>query len=186
MQFNLLIVDDEPVVCRTIQHLIEESNYHLQVVGSGYAALNSIKEHKPDLIGLGGLSTDYHFIRDALKIIRDKTPEIPVVLGGRIIENDEEFIFSTLRPDFSIIGEAEETIVNLINMLATGKQEYGEIANLSYWDKGTPIIARRDFNYIHLDERVFPDYEPFEGSPRTLEDCFKLSLYSFNEWHLRL
>ena len=119
-------------------------------------------DHDPDLIGLGGLSADYHFIRDALEIIRDRAPETPVVLGGGIIENDEEFIFSTLHPDFSIIGEAEETIVELISMLASGKQEYGEIANLSYWDKDTPVISRRDFNYIHLDERVFPDYEPFD------------------------
>ena len=118
-------------------------------------------EDKPDLIGLGGLSTDYHFIRDALETIRDEAPETPVVLGGGIVENDPEFVFSNLHPDFCIEGEAEETIVELINVLESGEGDYGQIANLAYWEEGNAVFTKRDFNYIHLDDRAFPDYEPF-------------------------
>lgn len=40
--------------------------------------------------------------------------------------------------------------------------------------------------YISCFSNPGPDYEPFEGSPQSLEDCFNQSLWSFNEWHLRL
>src|SRR3990170_1147424 len=42
----------------------------------------SLLKNKPDLIGLGGLSIDFKFIKDAIQIIREKTPETPIVLGG--------------------------------------------------------------------------------------------------------
>lgn len=121
----------------------------------------SLLKNKPDLIGLGGLSVDFKFIKDAIQIIREKAPETPIVLGGGIINYDVEFIFSTLRPDFCIVGEGEEIIVDLIKMLESGKQDYEEIANLGYWDNGAPKFTKQNFNYIDIDKRAFPDYEPF-------------------------
>ncbi len=121
----------------------------------------SLSENKPDLIGLGGLSTDYKFIKDAMHIIREKSPDTPIVMGGGIINCDTEFIFSRLKPDFCVIGEAEETLVHLINMLESGEQDYGKITNLGYWDKGRPVFTERNFDYVELDKRPFPDYEPF-------------------------
>ena len=76
----------------------------------------AIDKVKPDLIGLGGLCTDYHFIKDAIEIIR-KSSKVPIVLGGGIVNNDAEFIFNLLKPDYAIIGEGEETIVRLVNSL---------------------------------------------------------------------
>ena len=39
-----------------------------------------IKETNPELIGLGGLCTDYKFLKDAIGIIRETT-KAPIVLG---------------------------------------------------------------------------------------------------------
>lgn len=138
----------------------------------------SLLKNKPDLIGLGGLSTDFKFINDAMQIIRGKTPKTPIVCGGGIVNCDAEFIFSTLRPDFCIIGEGEETIVNLINMLEHSVQDYGKIVNLGYWDNGTPIFTKRNFEYIALDKRAFPDYEPF-GIKTMLDDFSMATRYVY-------
>ena len=121
----------------------------------------SLLENKPDLIGVGGLSTDYKFIKDAMQIIRKKASHTPIVCGGGIINGDAEFMFTTLRPDFCIIGEGEETLVHLINMLESSERDYGKIDNLGYWDNGMPVFTRQNFDYVDLDERAFPDYEPF-------------------------
>ena len=40
--------------------------------------------------------------------------------------------------------------------------------------------------YISCFSNPGSGYEPFEGSPQSLEECFGLSLWSFNEWHLRI
>lgn len=146
----------------------------------------AITEHEPDLIGLGGLCNQYTFIKDAITIIRNQS-KIPIVLGGNIISKDKEFIFENLKPDYGIIGEGEEAIVKLCEMLegvirvdlaesvryvhtldvstsnyyGTGANPSAEIDNLCYWvgdeAKYTPV----NYGYGNLDDRAFPDYEVF-------------------------
>ncbi len=93
------------------------------------------KRLTPDigLIGLGGLCTDYTFLRDVIRILWKLAPTTPIVLGGNIITNDAEFIFNHLKPDFAIVGEGEETIVQLANMIQSGRKNYHDIDNLCYW-----------------------------------------------------
>jgi len=88
-----------------------------------------LKESQPDLVGIGGLCTDYHFIKDAIKIIRKVNPLTPIVLGGGIVTYDAEFIMNLLKPDYAIVGEGEETIVKLAN-----KEPLEKIPNLWYWE----------------------------------------------------
>ncbi len=99
---------------------------------------------EPDLIGLGGLCTDYSFLRDAIGVIRS-TVEVPIVLGGQIVTNDAEFIFNDLKPDYAIVGEAEDAMVSL--------------ANGDGWASGIIKLPYSDYRLI--DSLPFPDYEPF-------------------------
>jgi len=121
---------------------------------------DAVKEAKPDLIGLGGLCIDYRFNRDAIQFIRKLDPTIPIVLGGSIITHDAEFIFNTLKPDFCVIGDAEEAVVQLVSAIE-GDKDYSHIANLGYWEKGTAVFTETDYNYPDINQRPHPDYEPF-------------------------
>ncbi len=121
----------------------------------------AIKEHQPQVIGVGGLCTDFAFLKDAIQIIRTTVPDVPIVCGGGIINNDAPFAFETLRPDFCVIGEGEEVLVQLTDMLASGRRDYDTIPNLGYWKGTAPQFTRQDFRYGDLDSRPFPDYEPF-------------------------
>jgi len=47
-----------------------------------------LAEQRPQLIGIGGLCTDYAFIKDAIKIVRTLAPKVPIVCGGGIITHD--------------------------------------------------------------------------------------------------
>jgi len=121
----------------------------------------SLQEIKPELIGLGGLCTDFKFLKDAMQIIRKLAPHIPIVCGGGIINNDAEFVFRALSPDFCIIQDAEEILAQLADMLESGRQDYEQIANLGYWRQGSAKFTKQDFNYIDVNKRNFPDYELF-------------------------
>ena len=66
----------------------------------------AIAEYQPDLIGIGGLSADYPFVKDAIRFGRKIAPDTPIVCGGGIMTYDPEFIFKDLRPDFGVVGEA--------------------------------------------------------------------------------
>lgn len=116
---------------------------------------------RPDLIGLGGLCTEYHFLKDAIQIIRKNSPGTPIVLGGGIINNDAEFVFQALKPDFCVRGEAEEVLVELAGSLNGGARRHANIPNLGFWENGSAQFTRLDFHYGDLNKRAFPDYEVF-------------------------
>lgn len=117
------------VVGLNLNNITGYDSAHHMISNEIYKAL----QDKPDLIGTGGLCIDYAFIKDAMGIIRNLAPEIPIVLGGGIINNDAEYVFNLLKPDFCIVGEAEETIVKLANILEGGSGDFESIDNIGYW-----------------------------------------------------
>lgn len=121
----------------------------------------TIQKIKPDLIAVGGLCTDFTFLKDSMALIRKFAPDVPVVCGGGIINHDAEFIFSVLKPDFCVIGEGEEILVQLANMLARGDTNYAGIPNLGYWKNGNAVFTEKNFSYPDINTRCFPDYELF-------------------------
>ena len=112
----------------------------------------AIYKVQPDLIGIGGICTDYHFLRDAIKVIR-QTCNTPIVLGGRIVTNDRE-IFNILKPDYAIVGEADTSIVELVNLLSN------EV-------KPTPFLM--EGKTPDIDSLNFPDYDTF-GAQEMIDD----------------
>lgn len=89
-----------------------------------------IKGVEPDLIATGGLCIDFHCLRDIINITRNVC-KAPIVLGGGIINNDYEYIFNLLKPDFCVIGDGEETLVKLCNSLP----DVSGINNIGYWEE---------------------------------------------------
>ena len=100
---------------------------------------------QPEIIGTGGLCIDYKFLTDIIQIIRKLSPDVPIVCGGGIINNDAEFIFNQLQPDFCITGEGEEVLVDLVNEIANGGHHYEEIDNLGYWRDGVARFTRKNW-----------------------------------------
>ena len=109
----------------------------------------AIEKYQPHLIGVGGLSANYSFVRDAIRFVRQFAPDIPIVCGGGIITYDHQFIFTDLRPDFAINGEGEESIVALANYLEKGGN-INSIVNISYWDNDTPIFTKTAYSNTKL------------------------------------
>jgi radical SAM superfamily enzyme YgiQ (UPF0313 family) len=121
----------------------------------------ALADIRPDLVGLGGICTEYHFLKDAIQIIRQNSPNTPIVLGGGIINNDAEFAFQALKPDFCVRGEAEEVLVELAGGLNGGARRYANIRNLGFWENGNAQFTKVDFHYGDINQRAFPDYEVF-------------------------
>ena len=122
----------------------------------------AITDSKPDLIGLGGLCTDFRFLHDALHIIRHYAPSVPVLMGGSVITYDQEFIHSTLKPDYSLAGEADDTVVMLADALE-GRGTLEAIPNLCYQKDGRLTCTEKNLKFGRdLNEQPFPDYSMFD------------------------
>lgn len=134
--------------------------------GTAAAALEEtlrerIAEYEPDLIGVGGLSADYPFVKDAIRLARKISPDTPIVCGGGIMTYDSEFIFQDLRPDFGVVGEAEESIVLLADAVAAGSS-VADIPNVIHWRGGEATHNEVAYSRTNLDEYAFPDYDLFD------------------------
>jgi radical SAM superfamily enzyme YgiQ (UPF0313 family) len=125
------------------------------------ALARAIADFQPQLIGVGGLSAEYRFVRDAIAACRRAAPDVPIVCGGGIMTYDPEFVFEALRPDFGLVGEAEQTVVALADALAAG---WGieAVGNLIRRAGGRTVANPVDHTGADLDELPLPDYEPFD------------------------
>ena len=125
---------------------------------------DKLETHDPDIICVGGLCTEFNFIRDVVKIVREISPSTPIICGGGIINNDAEFIFDILGVDYCVIGEGEETVVKLIKEIEQKTCNFDAIDNLGYRMNNRSIFTKRDLSYHKgdIDNLAFPDYEPFD------------------------
>ncbi|MFC1828896.1 B12-binding domain-containing radical SAM protein [Thermodesulfobacteriota bacterium] len=121
----------------------------------------TIAEFQPDAIALGGLSADYLFIRDAIRLIRKTTVHTPIICGGGIISSDVGYIFPLLSPDFAVVGEGEEAIVELTNCMVHGGK-INTIDGIAYWKNGEPVYNSPRKPIADLDKLPFPDYNLFD------------------------
>ncbi|MBL8735542.1 MAG: response regulator [Planctomycetes bacterium] len=51
-QRTVLVVDDEPFICRSLTFVLRKENYHVLEARNGEEALAAIRQHKPDLVFL--------------------------------------------------------------------------------------------------------------------------------------
>ena len=49
-QQTVLVVDDEPFICRSLSFVLRKGNYHVVEARNGEEALAAVREHKPDLV----------------------------------------------------------------------------------------------------------------------------------------
>ena len=52
MSHKILVVDDEPFICRSLTFVLRKGNYEVLEARNGEEALAAIREHKPDLVFL--------------------------------------------------------------------------------------------------------------------------------------
>jgi radical SAM superfamily enzyme YgiQ (UPF0313 family) len=141
------------------------------------ALAQSIAECRPDIICLGGLTADYWFIRHAISACRRLVPDTPVVLGGGIVTSDRLFIMAELKPDFSITGDAEIPVVELLAALASGGP-LASVQGLGFWRDGEPVFNSPRAESKHLPDYPWPSYDALG-----IEDFFRSSTHT-HAWHL--
>ncbi|MBN2644216.1 MAG: B12-binding domain-containing radical SAM protein [Desulfuromonadaceae bacterium] len=141
-----------------------------------------VRHHQPELILLSGLTGNYRFVSDTMRILRMCCAEIPIVLGGGIVTYDREYVFNDLTPDYALVGDAEESVVALAAAIEN-KTALEQIDNLSYWVDGTAVFNPVNYSNASLDLFPYPDYDALEIEKyyELLEQSdFPANLFSFS------
>lgn len=117
-----------------------------------------IVERKIDVIMCGGLTTQYHSIKQIFKAAREANPEIITVGGGGGFSSEPVLFSEMTDADYAVIGEGEITNCELADALDHGK-DVSNIAGLVYRKNGR-YYTTSPRNYIRdVDSIPFPSYE---------------------------
>ncbi len=79
----------------------------------------TLRHEKPDVIGLGGIITQYSRIRQIARLCKAIYPDVPVILGGGIASSLPIFMVQRLGVDAVVQEEGEVTFSELLHRLET-------------------------------------------------------------------
>ena len=79
--------------------------------------VQKLNEAKPDVIGLGGIITQYTWIKRIALLCKKVYPEVPIVLGGGISSCLPEFMVKYLPIDVAILEEGEATFSEVLHRI---------------------------------------------------------------------
>ncbi len=96
-----------------------------------------LERRKPDVIGVGGIITQYSRIKQITQICRKVHPDVPIVLGGGIASSMPEFMVQRLPIDVALQEEGEVTFSELLYRLETGASLEG-LKGIAYRHKIRP------------------------------------------------
>jgi len=112
-----------------------------------------------DLMGTGGMSLHFKQIKDIILIAQ--ATKTRVVVGGNIITSEPELLTGVLGADYGVIGQGEETIVELLTTLEDSG-ELRAINGICYFSKNEFIVTETRKPSCDLDSLPWPDWDSFE------------------------
>jgi radical SAM superfamily enzyme YgiQ (UPF0313 family) len=122
-----------------------------------------LDNNKFDIVGLGFVG-GYHPYRKALKISSaiNKSRNRPgyYILGGHGPSPEPEYFLNKMSADIVVIGEGEETIVELLKTISS-KKPFNDVKGIAYKDGSSVIINPRRPLIGNIDDIPFPAYDRF-------------------------
>ena len=114
---------------------------------------------KYDFVCTGGNALLYSVIEKIINNVKKHPTKPKFILGGPIITTEPELIFNALSPDYGVIGEGEETILELLKIIKSGKN-LSKVKGIIYRNKSGDIIQtpRRPV-LADLEKIPYPDFE---------------------------
>ncbi len=130
-------------------------------VGMPYDQLEAdIKRIKPDIVGIANpFSTQIEHAKKVADIAKQLNPEVLTVVGGpHVTVVPEQFLEEAQNVDMAVVGEGENTIVELAKACET-ESSFSEVAGIAFRKTDGQIQITQPRPFIkNLDELPYPAY----------------------------
>lgn len=125
------------------------------------ALINAVSSFQPDLIGFGCLfSGNFPDVFQLAEFCKERFSNIPIVAGGiHFTIYAKEILANCPCFDWIILGEAEESIVQLANAMKDKKPSFASIDGFAYRQNGAGIINPKRSYVENIDQISFPAYD---------------------------
>lgn len=121
------------------------------------------KIHKDTkLIGISTIFThEWPIVVQLMQMIREKFPDVPIMVGGEHVSSMPEFCLQSSEANYVVMGEGEETCVELANAIFENKP-HEHIAGIAYLLGDTVITNPRRQRNTAVDDIPMPAWHLFD------------------------
>ena len=132
-----------------------------------------VEEELPFLVGISFMTPWFFAAKELCRLIKNFSPRTPIVVGGiHPSVMPRQTIQDIPSVDFLIMGEGEETILELMNALSAREKNWRKIKGL-VWRNNDEIIFNDLRKPIHdIDILPFPDFTIIDQSLYRLPSFF--------------
>ena len=132
-----------------------------------------ILDEIPDIVGITARTIDLPSAHMITEIIKKNNPKIITVIGGPAATIQPDKTLHNLSVDFAIRGEGEITFLELVSKIESGKNNFDEIAGLSYRINDRVLHNNARILISDINEIPYPDRTSLLYAPLLPENNFK-------------
>jgi len=152
-------------------------NHHEGTVGE--IMKQALDRKKYDFVGTGNNALGYGVTEGIINAAKKHDSKPRTILGGPIITTEPDVVFNLLNPDFAVIGEGEETIIELLDHIENGK-DIKNVRGVGFRDANNAVVfTERRESSNNLDTLPWPDFQGL-GYEEYLENQHTNNSYSHN------
>lgn len=119
-----------------------------------------LKKENPKVVGLPSMYSVYFGdILEIARTIKKVNPRIKVVVGGNHACSYYDFILKDKSIDFVVIGEGEQTFLELCQAVIRRRKNFRKIKGLAFREKNRIVKTKPRELIKNLDEIPFPAYD---------------------------
>ncbi len=117
-----------------------------------------IRDFKPDVVGVSAINFEMREAHELAAAAKSEFPEVPVVIGGPYASANRESILTDANFDVVVVGEGEDTAVELFDAL----------------ESGADLAGVRGIIYRDGDDKVYTGERPLIEDLDTLDPAWDL------------
>ena len=145
--------------------IVREQGYEPNIIDAAALLLNNkevieiLKKQQPDFIGITSTTVNIYSTSKLADIIKEEFPNVPIILGGAHITIEPQSTMKEFKSiDIGVIGEAEITIIELLETL-TAKKSLKTVKGIIYREDNKIIQNLPNKIIEDLDSLPIPAWE---------------------------
>ena len=171
-----------PIGLCYLSAVLKKTGYRAKMIDCSLCSWKQIKDllrkEKPHLLGIQVLTIERSQSYKLAKIAKKILHKIKIVFGGQHASFFPTYMFKLAPVDFVVVGEGEETIVELVSALQN-KTPLKGIKGLVYRDKNKIVLNAPRMLIHDLDTIPFPDFSTIDEKDYILGGFSDLSIPIF-------
>ncbi|MEW6357793.1 MAG: radical SAM protein [Planctomycetota bacterium] len=144
------------------RHRLPDKGYEFHYL-EGFCSLDEhiekVRKAAPDLYGISFTSRTAHLAYRVINRLRQASPALPIVCGGAHPTAAWEDVLEHSKADICVIGEGEQTFVELLEHFRTKKGGLSDIPGIAYREEGQAVRTEKRSLIADLDSIPFPAWD---------------------------